>query len=49
MKWNLNRFIPYGHQCVDEDDINSVVEVLRSDFLTQGPKVKEFEDSLAAY
>jgi len=45
----LNKFIPYSRQCVDEDDIKAVVEVLRSDFLTQGPKVREFEDSLAAY
>lgn len=43
------RYIPYGHQCVDEDDINTVVEVLKSDFLTQGPKVREFEDLLSAY
>ena len=41
--------LPYGHQWIDEDDIRAVVEVLRSDFLTQGPKVKEFEDSLADY
>jgi len=45
----LNRVIPYGHQCIEEDDIQAVVEVLRSDFLTQGPKVREFEDSLSAY
>jgi hypothetical protein len=30
--------IPYGHQWIDEDDISSVVEVLRSDWITQGPK-----------
>lgn len=45
----MNKFIPYGHQCVDEDDIQAVLEVLRSDFLTQGPKVKEFEDALSTY
>lgn len=45
----MNRFINYGRQCIEEDDIQSIVEVLRSDFLTQGPKVKEFEDSLAQY
>lgn len=39
-------FLPYGHQWLDEDDIQAVVEVLNSDFLTQGPKVKEFEDRL---
>lgn len=45
----MNKFIPYGHQCVDEDDIQAVLEVLRSDFLTQGPKVREFEYSLSIY
>ncbi len=38
--------IPYGRQSINEEDIQSVVEVLRSDFLTQGQKVPEFEDSL---
>ena len=42
-------FIPYGKQTIDEDDINSVVEVLKSDFLTTGPKIKEFEDELCRY
>ena len=42
-------FIPYGKQSIDEDDINSVVEVLKSDFLTTGPKIKEFEDKLCRY
>ena len=42
-------FIPYGKQTIDEDDINSVVEVLKSDFLTTGPKIKEFEDELCKY
>jgi len=45
----LNRFISYSHQCIEEDDINAVVEVLKSDFLTQGPKLKEFEEALASY
>ncbi|WP_260970038.1 UDP-4-amino-4,6-dideoxy-N-acetyl-beta-L-altrosamine transaminase [Aliarcobacter cryaerophilus] len=42
-------FIPYGKQSIDEDDINSVVEVLKSDFLTTGPKIKEFEEELCNY
>ena len=42
-------FIPYGRQLIEEDDIDSVIETLKSDYLTTGPKVKEFEDSLAAY
>jgi perosamine synthetase len=41
------KFIPYGQQWIDEDDIQAVVETLKSDFLTQGPKIKEFEDKLA--
>lgn len=40
-------FIPYGRQDISEDDIAAVVEVLRSDFLTQGPKVPEFEAVIA--
>lgn len=41
--------IPYGRQSIDESDIAAVVEVLRSDWLTQGPRVAEFERSLAHY
>ena len=41
--------IPYGRQNIDQDDINAVVGTLKSDFLTQGPKVKEFEDAFAKY
>jgi perosamine synthetase len=40
--------IPYARQSVDEDDIAAVVDVLRSDWLTTGPKVEEFERALAA-
>jgi len=43
------QFIPYGKQSLDEEDINSVVKVLYSDYLTTGPKVKEFEDALSEY
>jgi perosamine synthetase len=39
--------IPYGRQSIDEDDIKAVVEVLRSDWLTTGPKVVEFEQAFA--
>ncbi len=42
-------FIPYGRQWIDQDDIDAVVGVLRSDYLTTGPKVKEFEEALSAY
>jgi perosamine synthetase len=41
--------LPYGRQLVDESDIQAVVEVLRSDWLTTGPKVDEFEVAFAAY
>ncbi len=41
--------IPYGRQEITEEDIHSVVEVLRSDFLTQGPTIEKFEQEFAAY
>ena len=41
--------IPYGKQNINQDDIDAVVKVLRSDFLTQGPKVPEFEAFVANY
>lgn len=41
--------LPYGHQSIDENDIQAVVDVLRSDWLTTGPKVDEFEEAFAAY
>jgi UDP-4-amino-4,6-dideoxy-N-acetyl-beta-L-altrosamine transaminase len=40
--------IPYGHQDVTQSDIDAVVDVLRSDFLTQGPAIPRFERALAA-
>lgn len=43
------RFIPYGHQSIGEEDIQSVIEVLRSDWLTTGPAVDLFERELASY
>jgi dTDP-4-amino-4,6-dideoxygalactose transaminase len=41
--------IPYGKQKVTQADIDAVVEVLKSDYLTQGPKVQEFEEAFAKY
>ena len=41
--------IPYDRQFIDEDDIQAVTEVLRSDWLTTGPKVAEFEQAVADY
>ncbi len=41
--------IPYGHQDITQDDIDAVVEVLCSDFLTQGPMVPRFEQTVAGH
>ncbi len=41
--------IPYGRQDINEADINAVINVLRSDFLTQGPVVPLFESAVAEY
>lgn len=41
--------ISYGRQWIEEDDIQAVAEVLRSDWITQGPKVEEFERELSGY
>ena len=41
--------IPYGKQFIEEDDIQAVVETLRADYLTTGPKVTEFEKTVAEY
>jgi perosamine synthetase len=40
--------LPYGRQSISEDDIQAVVDVLRSDWLTTGPKVDEFEEAIAS-
>lgn len=44
-----DKYLPYGHQWIDKDDIQAVVEVLKSDWITQGPKIKEFEKAVAEY
>jgi len=41
--------IPYGRQNITDEDVDSVVRVLKSDWLTQGPSVKEFEDAFSNY
>jgi UDP-4-amino-4,6-dideoxy-N-acetyl-beta-L-altrosamine transaminase len=41
--------IPYGKQTIDEEDVRAVIEVLKSDYLTTGPKVAEFEAALSRY
>jgi len=42
-------FIPYGKQHITSEDIQSVIETLESDYLTTGPKVKEFEEKVASF
>lgn len=44
----MNEFIGYGKQWIDEVEIKEVIEVLTSDFLSTGPKIKEFEEQFAA-
>lgn len=46
---NQANIIPYGRQSISESDIQAVIEVLRSDFLTQGPVVPAFEEAVATY
>lgn len=41
--------IPYGKQNITQEDIEAVIKVLKADNLTQGPKIKEFEDAFASY
>lgn len=43
------KMIPYGRQTIEEDDIQAVVDVLRSNYLTTGPKIAEFEKMVADY
>ena len=45
----MSGFIPYGRQDVTQADIDAVVEVLRSDFLTQGPRIPAFEAGIASH
>ena len=45
----INKSIPYGRQNITEEDIEAVIETLKSDYLTQGPKIGEFEKTFAKY
>ncbi len=36
----IDKVIPYGRQCITDEDVQAVVETLRSDYLTQGPKLR---------
>lgn len=44
-----NNIIPYGKQDITEEDINEVIEALKSDNLTQGPRIQQFEEQFAKY
>lgn len=41
--------IPYGRQSIDDDDVNAVVDILKSDWLTTGPQIPEFEQKIADF
>ena len=43
------KYIPYGRPLIEEDDMEAVIEVLKSDFISTGPKVTEFERLFADY
>lgn len=45
----MRTYLPYGRQSINQDDIDAVVAVLRSDWLTQGPMVEQFEQAVADY
>lgn len=45
----MENIIPYGRQDITQADIESVIETLKSDYLTQGPKIVEFEEAFASY
>lgn len=45
----MNTVIPYGRQHIDQKDIDAVISTLTSDYLTQGPKILEFEQAFAHY
>ena len=45
----MKKIIPYGRQFISEEDIKEVVNTLKSDYLTQGPKIAEFESEFAKY
>ena len=45
----ITKPIPYGRQNITQEDINAVVDTLHSDYLTQGPKIIEFEKAFSKY
>ncbi len=49
MSSGLDEMIPYAKQSISDEDIDAVVKVLKSDFITQGPVVSQFEEAIATY
>ena len=45
----MHKHIPYGRQDISDEDISEAVKVLQSDYLTQGPEVPKFEESIREY
>ena len=45
----MKKIIPYGHQWIDNKDIKEVIKVLKTNWITQGPKVEKFEKAIAKY
>ncbi|WP_369693472.1 UDP-4-amino-4,6-dideoxy-N-acetyl-beta-L-altrosamine transaminase [Methanobrevibacter thaueri] len=45
----ISKFLPYGKQTIDDEDIEEVIKTLKSPLITQGPKIEEFEKELAKY
>lgn len=45
----ISKFLPYGKQSIDDEDIEEVVKTLKSPLITQGPKIEEFEKEIAKY
>ncbi|ACC79441.1 DegT/DnrJ/EryC1/StrS aminotransferase [Nostoc punctiforme PCC 73102] len=45
----MSDYIPYGRQDINQEDIDAVIEVLRSDWITQGPAIERFEQAVANY
>ena len=43
----ISKPIPYGRQHITDEDIRAVIDTLKSDYLTQGPKIREFETKFA--
>ena len=45
----ISKPIPYGRQHITDEDIRAVIDTLKSDYLTQGPRIREFETKFAGY